>query len=97
MRKLTVFIALLFIGFGTQAQELKCQIQVISRQIQKSDRSIFEEMQRTMFEFMNNTVFTKHVVKTAERIECSIVITLNEQSGSDSYKGTVQISSTRPV
>jgi hypothetical protein len=97
MRKLTLLIAFLFIGFGIQAQELKCQIQVISRQIQKSDRSIFEEMQRTMFEFMNNTVFTKHVVKTQERIECSIVITLNEQSGSDTYKGTIQISSTRPV
>jgi hypothetical protein len=97
MRKLTLLIAFLFIGFGIQAQELKCQIQVISRQIQKSDRSIFEEMQRTMFEFMNNTVFTKHVVKTQERIECSIVITLNEQSGSDTYKGTIHISSTRPV
>lgn len=97
MRKLFIFIILVSFGIGTQAQELKCQVQVISRQISKSDRSIFEEMQRTIYEFMNNTVFTKHVINTQERIECSIVITLNEQSGSDSYKGTVQVTMSRPV
>jgi hypothetical protein len=79
------------------AQELKCQVQVISQQIQRTDRSIFEEMQRSMFEFVNNTVFTNHVVKVDERIECNMVITLNEQTGSDSYKGTIQISSSRPI
>lgn len=97
MRKLTFFIFAIAISFNLNAQELKCQAQVISRQIQKSDRSIFEEMQRTIYEFMNNTVFTSHVINTQERIDCSIVINLSEQSGSDSYKGTIQVTSSRPI
>ncbi|PLX18091.1 MAG: DUF4835 domain-containing protein [Salinivirgaceae bacterium] len=98
MRKIVlvtvIFLSQLSIVF---AQELKCQVQVISQQIQKSDRTIFEEMQRTIFEFMNNTVFTNHVIKVDERIECSIVITLNEQTGSDSYSGKIQVTTSRPI
>lgn len=98
MRKLILILAIILSQLTlTFAQELKCQVQVISRQIQRSDRTIFEEMQRSIFEFMNNTVFTNHVIKVDERIECSIVITLNEQTGSDSYSGTIQVTSSRPI
>lgn len=97
MRKTILFVLMVAISGTLLSQELKCQLQVISRQIQRSDRSIFKEMQRTMYEFMNNTVFTNHVVKTEERIDCSIVITLNEQTGTDSYKASIQVTSSRPV
>lgn len=97
MRKLLILLFITLIATPAFTQELKCQVQVISAQIQRSDRSIFEEMQRTIYEFMNNTVFTNHVIKAEERIECSIYITLNEQTGSDSYNAEVQVTSSRPV
>lgn len=97
MRKIILIFILAAISTGLHAQELKCQVQVISRQIQKSDRSIFKEMQRTIYEFMNNTVFTEHVIKAEERIECSMVIKLSKQTGTDSYEASIQVSSSRPV
>ncbi len=97
MRKLIVLFIILLFGSNVNSQELKCQVQVISRQIQRSDRSIFEEMQRSIYEFMNNTVFTDHVIKAEERIECSMYITLNEQTGSDSYNAEIQVTTSRPI
>jgi len=46
---------------------------------------------------MNNTTWTNHVYGIDERIECNIMINLNEQLGSDEYKGTVQVQARRPV
>lgn len=98
MRRLFFLTAIVLTQISlSYAQELKCQVQVISQQIQRSDRTIFQEMQRTIFEFMNNTVFTNHVIKVDERIECSMVITLNEQTGSDSYSAKIQVTSSRPI
>jgi hypothetical protein len=54
-------------------------------------------MQTAIYEFMNNTNWTNHVYGQDERIECTIMLTLNEQIGSDEYKGTLQIQSRRPV
>lgn len=58
---------------------------------------MFEEMQRTLYEFINNTVWTPHTFATDERIECTMILTLTEQIGSDEYKGQLTVQSRRPV
>ncbi len=54
-------------------------------------------MQRDIYEFMNNTVWTNHVYSYAERIDCNILINLSDQLSADEFKGTIQIQSRRPV
>ena len=54
-------------------------------------------MQRDIYEFMNNTVWTNHVFSYAERIDCNILINLNEQLSADEFRGTIQIQLSRPV
>jgi hypothetical protein len=80
-----------------QAQELNCNIQISAQRIQGSNRQVFESMQRDLFEFMNNTVWTSHVFSYAERIDCNILINLNDQLSADEFKGTIQIQLSRPV
>jgi len=79
------------------AQELKCNIQINSQKIQGTNRTIFQTLQTAIYEFMNNTSWTNHVYSIDERIECNIVINLEEQLGSDEYKGTIQVQARRPV
>ncbi len=78
-------------------QELRCNIQVNAQKIQGTNRQMFQTMQTAIYEFVNNTSWTNHVYGQDERIECSIMLTLNEQIGSDEYKGTIQVQSRRPV
>lgn len=79
------------------AQELKCNIQINSQKIQGTNRTVYQTLQTAIYEFMNNTTWTNHVYGIDERIECNIVINLDEQIGSDEYKGTIQVQARRPV
>jgi hypothetical protein len=80
-----------------QAQELNCNVQISAQRIQGSNRQIFESMQKDLFEFMNNTVWTNHVFSYAERIDCNILINLSDQLSADEFRGTIQIQLSRPV
>ena len=79
------------------AQELKCNIQINSQKLQGTNRTVYQTLQTSIYEFMNNTSWTNHVYGIDERIECNIVINLNEQIGSDEYRGTIQVQSRRPI
>ena len=79
------------------AQELRCNIQVNTQKIQGTNRTVFQTLQTSLYEFMNNTAWTNHVYGFDERIECNIMLNITEQLGSDEYKGTLQIQARRPV
>lgn len=95
--KISALVSLLFITTSLSSQELNCNVQVNSSQVQGSDKSIFEAMQKAIFEFMNNRKWTNNVFKNTERIECSILINITEQVSTNSFKGTIQVQSRRPV
>jgi len=94
------YLFLLFLFFNTaviSAQELNCNVQISAQRIQGSNRQVFETMQRDIYDFLNNTVWTNHIFSYAERIDCNILINLNEQLSADEFKGTIQIQLRRPV
>jgi hypothetical protein len=95
--KYYILILLVFISVPALSQELNCNVQISAQKIQGSNRQVFETMQRDIYEFMNNTVWTNHVYSYAERIDCNILITLNEQLSSDEFRGTLQVQLRRPV
>lgn len=103
MRKLSgtrLFMAavLVVLATGTAgAQELYCNVQVSAQKIQGSNREIFQSMQRDIYEFMNSMVWTDNVFSFSERIECNLLINLDEQLSADEFRGTIQVQLSRPV
>lgn len=95
--KYIILIILVFLPSAMFSQELNCNVQVSAQKIQGSNRQVFENMQRDIYEFMNNTVWTNHVYSYSERIECSILINLNDQISADEFNGTIQVQLKRPV
>jgi len=94
-RVLLILVSLLTVNFCV-AQELRCNVQVNYDQVQGS-KETYQEMQRSISEFMNTNRFTYMVFGNDERIECSMMIILREQSGNSDYKGEIQVSAKRPV
>lgn len=94
-----IFLFLFFIsGQVLFSQELNCQVSVVSPQIQgTTEKQIFEQLQKSIFEFMNNTKWTKDNFTTSERIDCSILINVTQKAGTDDYRATIQVQSRRPV
>ncbi|MDA3952940.1 MAG: DUF4835 family protein [Bacteroidales bacterium] len=78
------------------SQELRCNVQVVSSQIQGTNKQVFQTLQTAIYEFMNNTAWTNHIYSNEERVECNILINLQDHSG-DEFKGSIQIQSSRPI
>lgn len=96
MKKFLFFFFFITAGLSLSAQELYCIVKINAEQIQGTETRVFTNMEKDIYEFMNNTRFTTDVFKPEERIECSIFITLNNRN-SNVYTGTIQVSSRRPV
>lgn len=77
----------ILVSYFVTAQELRCNISVSSQKIQGTNRELFTNIQRDMYEFLNNKRWSENVFQYEERIECSIQITLDEQIGSDQFRG----------
>ena len=86
----------LFFANTASAQELKCDIRVNSNQIAGTDKSVFQNLQTALYEFINNTKWTNVNFKTAEKIECSIAITIKERTDSNSFSGEINLALRRP-
>lgn len=97
MRKLLLSVFLLVLMFKIDAQELKCNVQVVSQKVQGTNKQVFETLQNAIYEFMNNMVWTDHVYGLEERIECNFMFNITDQPSADEFRGTLQIQSRRPV
>jgi hypothetical protein len=92
-----ILVVTLLIYSRVNAQELNCNVQINSSQVQGSDKSIFEAMQKAIFEFMNSKKWTNNVYQNTERIECTVLINITEQVSTNEFKATIQVQSRRPV
>ncbi len=93
---MTLTVALLSAA-ALSGQELYCNVQVSAQKIQGSNREIFQSMQRDIYEFMNSMVWTDNVFSFSERIECNLLINLDDQLSADEFRGTIQVQLSRPV
>jgi hypothetical protein len=97
MKKAFLVFSFLFIIFHINAQEFDCQISVSAPKMEGTDKQILETLQSALYEFFNNRKWSDYNFQMEERIECSILITVNDRLGSDEYKGTVNLVLRRPV
>ncbi|MCD4747515.1 MAG: DUF4835 family protein [Bacteroidales bacterium] len=79
------------------AQEFNATIQVSSRQIEGTDKKVFETLQSSLYEFINDRIWTNYSFKIEERIECTFVLNITERVSSDIFKATLNVVSRRPI
>lgn len=100
MRKIFLIITFLSASLCVFSQELNCQVTVISDaklQLSNTEQDILVQMKQTVFDFMNNTKWTKDKFNIEERINCNIQIQINNIPTPGVYEGTLQVQSSRPV
>lgn len=99
MRKFSIlFFLVLIFNSAIRAQELNCQVSIVSTQVQgTTEKQIFDQLQKSIYDFINNTKWTKDNYTSAERIDCSILINVTSKLSADEYAGTIQVQSRRPV
>ena len=98
MKKIVIVALLMIYGFVSNAQELRCQVDILAPTFKNDpeNNQVFEQLKKTVFNFMNNTKWTEDIFKEYEKIESSLLITINNKSG-NSFEAKIQVSSRRPV
>ncbi len=97
LRYFTVTVLFLFLTFVGSTQEMLCNLQVNSQQIQGTDKRVYETMSTALNEFINNRRWTNYDLKTNERIECTMVINIKDRPSTDQFKASLNIVASRPV
>jgi hypothetical protein len=79
------------------AQEFKATISVSAAQIEGSDKTVYQEMQKALYEFINERVWSNYAFRVEEKIDITFMLTLSERVSSNEYKGRLNIIYRRPV
>ncbi len=78
------------------AQEFRCQVEVNSQKIEGTNKSVFESLQSSINDYMNENRFSTATFSPNERIECRLYLTVSEYEN-DRVKGDLQVQLSRPV
>ncbi len=97
MKSFAGLIFILLISFHSYSQEFLCNVSVNSSRIEGTDKRVFESLQTSLNEFINNKVWTNYKFQGEERIECSMMITIDERVSSDEFKGKMNLALRRPI
>jgi hypothetical protein len=95
MRKILVLFSILF-STVSFSQELNCTVNVIAQQTGNQNNVVFKTLEKQLTEFINNTQWTDKAFGAQERINCSMVINVNNYEN-DRFNATLQVSSSRPI
>ncbi|MFM9005145.1 MAG: DUF4835 family protein, partial [Flavobacteriales bacterium] len=90
-------IFIIFCSVVASAQELNATVNVLIPQQVMSPPELFNTMKSTITEFLNGRKWSKDTWQTNERIQCTFQITIEQQVDQRSFKGSLQVTSGRPV
>lgn len=97
MYKIFYIIFFLCLALNTEAQELNCNVIINADRIETSDRRVFQDMRNAFSQFLNNRKWTNDVFGNEERINCNLVITIEDMPSIGTFRAAVQIQSSRPT
>ncbi len=95
--KILIAFTLLFISSYSFSQDLNARVQILSPQIQSTNKRPLEVLETAIREFLNNRKWSETQLQNSERIDCNLVITIKEWDGSSNFKAEAQILSSRPI
>jgi len=96
-KSLFIFFALLAISFQGICQELNANVVVNYQTVQTTETRIFQDMETSFVQFLNNRKWTNDTFKPEERINCNLIITIDQMPSVGNFSATVQIQSSRPI
>jgi hypothetical protein len=89
---------MLLVATPNQAQELDARVTINHQKIEGTNTSVFENLEETLKEFINNRQWTNLQFKPNERISCAFNITLSKyDDASGEMHGELLVQSSRPV
>jgi hypothetical protein len=97
MKRFLLILLVTLWTVSSHAQEMNCIVSVSAQQIEGTDKRVFETLQNAIYEFINNRKWSNYNFKVEERIECTMLITINQRLSADEFSGNINIVLRRPI
>ena len=92
-----ILIAFICLASFSKAQELNARVQILSPQIQNTNKRALEVLETAIKDFLNTRRWSADNFQAQERIDCNFIINITEWDGGSNFKAEAQIQSSRPV
>jgi Domain of unknown function (DUF4835) len=97
-KKTLIALALLVCSITGQTQELQARFTVIATRVSTQvDKKVFQTLQTALTNFLNNRRWTSDVYKPNEKIECNFLLNIDQELGTNIYKGKLTVQAARPI
>lgn len=98
MKTLAIILMAQFSLLTATAQELQMKVTINHSQIQGTDNDVFDNLQQTLEQFINERQWTALQFQENERIQCNLNITVSKYTREDNkFECTALIQANRPV
>jgi hypothetical protein len=98
MRRYFYLLFLFVLASGiAQAQEINCNVRVNIQKLQTVDPAVFETLEQSIRDYMNNTTWTQEDFALEERIDVNLILTVQEEVSPTTFKASLAIQSSRPI
>ena len=95
MRSILILV-FLFLFANVQSQELNCKVIVNYDKITNVNTQIFKNLETSLNDFVNKTVWTEKTFKENEKVSCTYFITVNSFENNN-FEASIQVQSSRPI
>lgn len=90
-------VAVLWIATA-QAQELQVKVNINTQQVERTDKSVFDNLQQTLEQWLNDRQWTELQFQEHERIACNFNLTVTKYDASNNlFECSAMIQANRPV
>lgn len=88
--------SIIFLSQNLNGQELNARVQVLTPNIQATNKQLYTTMETAIREFLNTRKWTDENYALEERIDCQFVVTINSRNN-NTYSGHLQVFYSRPI
>ena len=98
LKKFILSICLVLFFATGFSQELQARVTVLANRVSTQvDKKIFNTLQTSIYDFLNNRKWSTDVFEANEKIDCSFFLNIDQELGQNIYRATLTIQAARPV
>ena len=94
---LFMLVMLLPVTASAEGEELNANVTLNASKVQGSNTEIFEQLESSLVEFINNRKWTANTYEEEERIACNFTFVVNSYANDGSFDCSLMVQATRPV
>lgn len=100
MRKKNLLLILVWMAVlpGLRAQELNAKVTVLANRVPSSvDHKIFQTLQSSLYNFLNNRKWSNETFQTSEKITCNFLVNISSAGDNNTFQASLTVQAGRPV